>query len=333
MILAHPVAVSLRESVSQISLSSPLGNGLVRCIELTRGLVCVEIYLLADANVQLEEVLGEAGFAALVSATYDDSSEFQFLFDTGYGTPALEYNACIMKKSHKRDLSSIELIILSHGHCDHVAGVLKVLSLIKKRVPVLCHPDALLHKIFTSDDGKKHEVGIHEYYSDSELRSSARVITTQRPYHIADGIMTTGVVRRTNDFEEISGELRKIVTVRNGKETPDLIEDDLSVIFHLKDGSIVILTGCCHSGIVNTVNHALSLTGSSSVVGIVGGLHLHDASSERLNSTIEHLRKYPLSVLGACHCTGLRGRAALMYAFEDSFKEVSAGSLLKFQSK
>jgi len=300
---------------------------------VTRKLVRIEIHLLADANVQDAGILGEAGFAALVSVVYDDSSEFQFLFDTGYGTPALEYNARAMKHSHKRALSSIDLIVLSHGHCDHVAGVLKVLSLIKKQVPVLCHPDALLHKIFISDDGKRHEIGIHEYYDKSELEAKAEVIATRRPYRIADGIMTTGVVPRTNDFEEITGELGKIVTARGAKEMPDLIEDDLSVIFHLKNDSIVILTGCCHSGIVNTVNHAVLLTGSSSVAGIVGGLHLHDASSERMNKTIVHLRQYPLSVLGTCHCTGLRGRAALMYAFEDTFKDVGAGSVLKFQSE
>jgi len=293
----------------------------------------IEIHLLADANVQEDGILGEAGFAALVSVIYDDSSEFQFLFDTGFGTPALEYNISALKDSYERDLSSIDLIIFSHGHCDHVAGVLKVISLIKRRVPVLCHPDALLHKIFTSDDGKKHEIGIHEYYSNSELEVNAEVITTREPYHVADGIMTTGVVPRTNNFERITGTLEKIMTVRDGKEMPDLIEDDLSVIFHLKDDSVVILTGCCHSGIVNTVNYAVSLTGSSSVVGIVGGLHLHDASSERLDSTTEHLRQYPLSVLGPCHCTGLRGRAALMYAFGESFKDVGAGSLLKFQSR
>ena len=300
---------------------------------MTRRPVAIEIYLLADANVESGGILGEAGFAALVSVKYDDSSEFRFLFDTGYGTPALEYNAKAMRDSYERDLSSIELIVLSHGHHDHVAGVMKVLSLINRRVPVLCHPDALLHKIFRSDDGKRHEIGIHNYYSVSELEANAEVLTTREPHHIADGIMTTGVVPRTNDFEQITGRLQKIVTVRDGMEMPDLIEDDLSVIFHLKDDSVVVLTGCCHSGIVNTVNHAVSLTGSSSVVGIVGGLHLHDASSERLNSTVEHLRQYPLSVLGPCHCTGLRGRAALMYAFQDSFKDVGAGSLLKFESK
>jgi 7,8-dihydropterin-6-yl-methyl-4-(beta-D-ribofuranosyl)aminobenzene 5'-phosphate synthase len=292
----------------------------------------VEIHILADGNVQMGRVIGEAGFAALVKVRYDDSSEFQFLFDTAGGTPTLEHNVGVLKDRLDQDLSSIEMMVLSHGHWDHVAGVLKVISMVGKSLPVLCHPDALLHKIFTSDDGKRHEAGIHRFYNESELESKVEVIATREPYKVADGIMTTGVVPRINDYEKLTGNLQKIVTVRNGKETPDLIEDDLSVIFHMKDDSVVILTGCCHSGIMNTVEHAINQTGSSSVIGIVGGLHLHDASKVRLEKTTERLDKLPLQNLAACHCTGLRGKAAMMMAFDDKFKNAGAGSTLKFES-
>jgi len=297
---------------------------------MTRTIIQVEIRILADGNVQMGRVVGEAGFAALVKVVYDDSSEFQFLFDTAGGTPALEHNVEFLKDSEKRDLSPIEMIILSHGHWDHVAGVMKVLTLKGKSVPVLCHPDALLSKIFTSDDGVRHEIGIPKYFSASELESKTEVITTTESYKIADGIMTTGVVPRTNEYEKLTGRLRKITTMKDGVETIDHIEDDLSVSFHMKDDSVVILTGCCHSGIVNTVDHVVSLTGSSSVIGIVGGLHLHDASKTRLEKTVESLKKYPLTTLAPCHCTGLRGRAALMYAFDNSFKDIGAGSTLRF---
>lgn len=297
---------------------------------MTRAIIDVEIRILADANVQMGRVVGEVGFAALVKVEYDDSSEFQFLFDVAGGTPALEHNVEVMKETMKRDLSPIEMIILSHGHWDHVAGLLKVYELTDKSAPVLCHPDALLHKVFTSDDGKRHEIGIHEYFSASELESKVEVITTTEPYKVADGIMTTGVVPRTNDYERLTGNLQKITTEKDGKETPDYIEDDLSVFFHMKDDSVIILTGCCHSGVVNTIEHVVNLAGSSSVIGIVGGLHLHDASITRLEKTTKNLKKYPITTLAPCHCTGLRGRAALMYAFEESFKDIGTGSTLKF---
>jgi 7,8-dihydropterin-6-yl-methyl-4-(beta-D-ribofuranosyl)aminobenzene 5'-phosphate synthase len=297
---------------------------------VTRAIIEVEIRILADANVQMGRVVGEAGFAALVKVEYDDSSEFQFLFDVAGGTPALEHNVEVMKETVKRDLSPIEMIILSHGHWDHVAGLLKVFELTNKSAPVLCHPDALLHKVFTSDDGKRSEIGIHKYFSASELESKFEVITTTEPYKIADGIMTTGVVPRINDYERLTGNLQKMTTEKDGKETPDYIEDDLSVFFHMKDDSVIILTGCCHSGVVNTIEHVVNLAGSSSVIGIVGGLHLHDASKTRLEKTTKSLKKYPITTLAPCHCTGLRGRAALMYAFEESFKDIGTGSTLKF---
>jgi 7,8-dihydropterin-6-yl-methyl-4-(beta-D-ribofuranosyl)aminobenzene 5'-phosphate synthase len=302
---------------------------------LARAIEEVEIRILADSNVQTDRVIviGEAGFAALVAVRYDDASEFQFLFDTAGGTPALEHNVRLMKKRFNRDLSGIELIVLSHGHWDHVAGVLKVMDMLGRPVPVLCHPDALLHKVFTAKSGKKYEIGIHEYYNVSELESRTKIIRATEPYEVADGVMTTGVVPRTNDFEKLTGDLLKITTEREGKVVSDVIEDDLSVIFHMKDGNVVILTGCCHSGVVNTVEHVVSLTGSSSITGIVGGLHLHDASKERLAFTVESLRQYPLSTIGPCHCTGLRGRAALMYAFEDVFKDVDAASVIKFEAE
>jgi 7,8-dihydropterin-6-yl-methyl-4-(beta-D-ribofuranosyl)aminobenzene 5'-phosphate synthase len=207
---------------------------------------------------------------------------------------------------------------------------LRVIKGLGKTVPVLCHPDALLHKIFTSDDGKEHEIGIHRNYDESELLARTKIIATTEPFNVSDGIMTTGVVPRTNDFEVLTGGLKKIETIRDGSRTHDMIEDDISIIFRMKDDSLAILTGCCHSGIVNTTEHAIKLTGSTSIIGIIGGLHLHDASNKRLEKTIESLKNYSLTTLAACHCTGLRGRAALMHAFSDSFKNIGSGSTLKF---
>ncbi|MFX1606865.1 MAG: MBL fold metallo-hydrolase [Promethearchaeota archaeon] len=296
---------------------------------MTRAIVEVEVQVLVDNNAGDMRLLAEHGFSALVKARFDDSSEFKFLYDTGGGTPALDYNLKVLEK----DLSSVQMIILSHGHYDHSAGVLKLIKMTGTPFPVLCHPDALLHKIFTSDDGKRHEVGIHRFYDESELTSSTEVITTKEPHKVADGIMTTGVVPRSNDFEILTGILEKIKTVHEGKEVPDRIEDDLSVIFHMKDDSVVILTGCCHSGIVNTTEQAINLTGSTSKIGIIGGLHLHDASNRRLTKTVESLKNYSFTTLAPCHCTGLRGRAALMHAFGESFKDIGSGSTLKFTSE
>jgi 7,8-dihydropterin-6-yl-methyl-4-(beta-D-ribofuranosyl)aminobenzene 5'-phosphate synthase len=288
----------------------------------------VNIRILVDNHVGVGKLMGEAGFAALVDVYYNDKSAKRLLFDTGGSTPALLHNL----KQMSIVLSTVDMVILSHGHWDHVGGLMDMLKEIGKRIPVLLHAQAIASKIFTDDNGKEHNIGIKDYFSVDQLNEAAEVILTTEPYSIKEGIWTTGYIPRTNDFEKLTGTLTKIHTIRDDENVPDEIEDDLSLIFQLKDGSVVILTGCCHSGIVNTMNHATTISGSSNIVAVVGGLHLHDASKERLARTVEHLKGYNLVQLSPCHCTGLRGKAALMYAFEDVFKEVGVGSLLKFKS-
>jgi len=296
---------------------------------MSRKIVELQIRILVDGNVNVGKLMGEGGFAGLVDIYYDDMSSSRLLFDTGGSTPALVHNL----EQMELEISSVDMIILSHGHWDHVGGLMDILKQIGKRIPVLYHPQAMAPKIFTDDEGKDHDVGIKNYFTLDELRTSAEVISTTESYQISEGIWTTGEVPRTNDFEKLTGNLTKIYTIKDGEKYPDALEDDLSLIFQMKDGSIVILAGCCHSGIVNTMEHTSTITGSSNIIAVVGGLHLNDASKERLAKTVEHLKGYKLTRLSPCHCTGLRGKAALMYAFEDIFKEVGVGSLLKFKSQ
>ena len=289
----------------------------------------LSIRILVDGKVSAWDLMGDAGFSALIDVYYDDQSSTRLLFDTGEGTPALAYNI----EQMEIDLSTVDMIILSHGHWDHIGGLMEMIAKIGRKTPILLHPYALNPKIFTDDKGKEHHLGIKNVFSTDELNEAAKLIYTTEPFAIGDGIWTTGEVPRTNDFEKLTGILTKVHTIRDGEKIPDLIEDDLSLIFQLKDDSVIILAGCCHSGIVNTLNHAISITDSSNIIGLVGGLHLHDASKERLEKTVDHLKQYNLTTLSPCHCTGLRGQAAVMYAFGDVFKEVGVGSLLKFKTQ
>ncbi|MBE0525719.1 MAG: MBL fold metallo-hydrolase, partial [Candidatus Thorarchaeota archaeon] len=96
----------------------------------------VQIRILVDGKVNVGKFMGEGGFAALVDIYYNDKSAKKLLFDTGGSTPALIHNL----KQMEIEISLVDMIILSHGHWDHVGGLMEILKQIDRRVPVLFHP-------------------------------------------------------------------------------------------------------------------------------------------------------------------------------------------------
>lgn len=311
-----------------MSLFTETPFSLIKLVGIMTAIEEVRILLLADGNVRIRDVLGEFGFCALVDVLHDNNSTYRILFDTGSSTPAIRHNLEVMEEN----LFSVDVIVLSHGHSDHVGGLPEVLSISEKKIPVICHPNALKPKYLTEPDGTRYNAGIQDYFTRTQLETATAVIESSEPFRLCDGIVTTGEVPRTNDFEKLTGNLTKITTEMNGNEVFDELIDDISIVFQMADDSIVILAGCCHSGIVNTTQHAMKLAATSSVKAIVGGLHLHDASQYRLEKTVDFLSGVSFSTIAPCHCTGLRGRAALMRAFEAQFKDIGVGSLLTFMS-
>lgn len=270
--------------------------------------------------------IGESGFSALVEAFFSDSSSKKVLFDTGPSSKALINNCKILEV----DFESIDAVVLSHGHWDHVGGLNEVISLIGKKVPLVCHPQALSPKYIQKNE-KITDIGIQGLIdSVSTLREKTNLITVRKPYKFNDSLFTSGEVPRRNNFETLSGKLNDVTTEKDGMKIPDTIPDDLSLIFHLEDDSAVILCGCCHAGIVNTTARVAELTKSEKIIGIIGGLHLCDASHERLEYTVRELRQYPIKILAPCHCTGFRGKKALSEQVSKYFQDIKVLSKIEF---
>lgn len=284
------------------------------------------ITILIDNTAGGMGTVGEAGFSALAEIEYASGETKRILFDTG-GTGT---NLLNNLKALEMDLQGLDCIVFSHGHWDHVWGAPQILPLDNPEAFLFCHPAVLDRKWRQNDQGDSKIISIHEVISPEDLADLIPIQTSAEPRELFPGVSSTGQIPRLNPHEVLSKGLSRIwVDGPSGPEV-DQIPEDLSLIFKLADGAIVILTGCCHAGIVNTINHTRQITPFSTIKGVIGGLHLHDAPQPRLDFTVEELAKHSIAEIAACHCTGPRGIHALKNAFPDLFRDVRVGVQFKY---
>jgi 7,8-dihydropterin-6-yl-methyl-4-(beta-D-ribofuranosyl)aminobenzene 5'-phosphate synthase len=255
--------------------------------------------------------LAEWGLSILVEV-----DGMKILVDTGLSSTAA-YNAQLLGI----DLSTIDRIILSHGHADHTGGLRDMLRL-KKEVEIIAHPDIWASK-YTRRDKQMRERYIGIPFSREELESlGARFKLTKEPVHISEHTITTGEIPMVSGYEQVEDNL---FIKEDGLLRQDPLADDLALVIDTEFGLVVIL-GCAHRGIVNTLRHAQKMTGKKSIYAAIGGAHLIRASEERIEKTVNDLKYIGIKKLGASHCTGFRAQARLFKEFGDAFFLNNAGT-------
>jgi len=257
--------------------------------------------------------IAEWGLSILVEV-----DEATILMDTGLSFSAV-HNAQLMGI----DLSAIDCIVLSHGHGDHTGGLREVLRR-RGDVEVIAHPDMWAAK-YVRRDGEVREQYCGIPFSREELESrSARFNLTREPVHITEHVITTGEIPMSSGYEEIENNL---FVQEAGVLRPDPLADDLALIIGTDFGLVVVL-GCAHRGMINTLHHAQNITGKELVYAVIGGTHLFRASEERMERTITDLKETGIQRIGVSHCTGFRASARLAQEFKDIFFLNNAGTRL-----
>ncbi|MCD6358435.1 MAG: MBL fold metallo-hydrolase [Dehalococcoidia bacterium] len=275
----------------------------------------VRITTLAENTASWIGLLGEWGLSILVEV-----DGLRVLLDTG-ATDTVVHNA----SSLDVDLSSVDKIVLSHGHYDHTGGLRSVLRAMKGTVQVISHPDIWDVKYALLQGEDKHRyIGIP--FKREELEwLGASFAPSREPVWITDSIVTTGEIPLRNDYEQIDPVLQ-IKSDRGGQRfVGDPLHDDLSLVIK-DDGGLIVISGCAHKGIINTIHRAREITGVEKVKAVIGGTHLMNASDERLEWTITELKKLELEHLGVSHCTGFHAASRMAGEFGDIFFSNNAGT-------
>ena len=274
----------------------------------------LRITTLSENTAGAVDLLAEWGLSILI-----ETGKENILFDTGQ-TITASYNT----DSLEIDLNRIDKIILSHGHYDHTGGLRQILRKMGKEVEIVAHPDIWANKYRRRKGKKDKYIGIP--FQRQELESlGAKFTLTTKPVNVADNVMTTGEVPMVTDYETIDSNL--FVKGNDGWQ-PDKLLDDLSLIINTERGLVVVL-GCAHRGMVNTLYHAQQLTGVKTIHAVLGGAHLISASKKRIRLTIAALKELGVQRLGLCHCTSLPAMSLLAQEFGDKFFFNIAGTIFE----
>lgn len=259
-----------------------------------------------------DTLVGEHGLSLLVTV-YEGLKRHTVLLDTGYSAVGVLHNI----EHLGLDLREIECIVLSHGHMDHLGSLEPLLEKMPKPMPVLVHPYAFTSpRYVTRKDGAKDRFPIMLDRREIEKRGG-QIKETAGPTLICENtIMVSGEIERKTGFEK---GLPNAYTEHDGEPVKDPIRDDQSLVMHLRGKGLVVISGCAHSGIINTLLYSKKLSGVDRLYAVLGGFHLSGPQFEPIiEETIDSLKKMNPEIFVPMHCTGWKA----IHRFEEAFPGV-----------
>jgi 7,8-dihydropterin-6-yl-methyl-4-(beta-D-ribofuranosyl)aminobenzene 5'-phosphate synthase len=272
----------------------------------------------------INSILAEHGFSALVTITTGDSVR-NILFDFGFSAHGAAFNADALGL----DLTAVEAMVLSHGHMDHFGGLEQLAERIgKKGIELVLHPTAFrkLRYVKVSEENKINLPSLSREKIDN---AGVSVVEHKEPRMLLDDyLLFLGEIPKKTEFER---GFPRMHYDEDGNEKWDPIEDDTGIIAHVKGKGLVILSGCAHSGIVNTVKYAQEVSGIDQLYVVMGGFHLTGADFEPIiEPTTEALKVLNPQYIVPTHCTGRKAIVHFEREMPDKFLLNMSGTKMTF---
>jgi 7,8-dihydropterin-6-yl-methyl-4-(beta-D-ribofuranosyl)aminobenzene 5'-phosphate synthase len=257
---------------------------------------------------------GSHGFAAWLEA-----GSSVVLVDTGPYADLLAQNAAALGL----DLGRVEAVVLSHGHNDHSGGLPAVVAARAGRPLALVMHPAATRRRFSRRTGLPRPIGMPDASQAAFRAPGVEIIPSLQPTCVVPGVWATGAIPRRHD---LPGETN-LVLDPDGR-IPDPLDDDQAVVVDTERG-LVVICGCAHAGVVNTLDHIAEIRPEAPIALLAGGLHLGTASeSPTLSGLCEDLGRRNIARYAIGHCTGERAEKFLAQHFDGTVTSLTCGTHL-----
>ncbi len=274
----------------------------------------IKITILVENTTPVAPLVGEYGFSALVEV-----DNKKILFDAG-SSDAVFKNSEILGIR----LDDIDSVVISHGHFDHTGAVVPFLQEYGKN-KIYAHSNIFAKRFVPAGNNQFRDIGC-VFSKQDIVGTGSEIIFTDGFYEIFPGVFTTGEIPRITEYEDVGG---KFLVEVNGSFEEDKIPDDMALVINHPDG-LIIISGCAHSGIINTINYSIKKIGRSDVLAFIGGTHLVKASEERIQKTISALESHNIQRCIVSHCTGFYAAARLYNALGEKVIKGETGMSFSF---
>ena len=255
-----------------------------------------------------------------------ETPEMNILFETGLKGKDLLHNMTLLGL----DWNSISYLVLSHGHYDHTYGLPELLRNwnTSQKLTVIVHPAAFEPKgAYRRFFGLQIRVPIGFPRISKKLQEKLEFKFIKEPYSINSYISVSGEIPR----KERDGTSDRLLHKKEGKWVKDPLVDDMALIIRAKEG-LVVICGCCHSGVINTLRHVRNIYPDQTIHALIGGTHMINFYNNDLKHVGDVLEKeFDLPTLYLNHCTGNHAIAYLIERFDlENVKYCHVGTRIEF---